>query len=136
MDAVARFRAASEQNDIDALTQTLAEDAELISPLSGHMVFRGRDDLRILLGAVYGTVTELRWTQELGAGDARVVVGDCRIGPLKLGDAMTLELDAAGHIRRIGPHLRPWLALTLFALMLGPKLARHPRVLIRALRTA
>ena len=58
MDAVARFRAASEQNDIDALTQTLAQDAELISPLSGHMVFRGRDDLRILLGAVYGTVTE------------------------------------------------------------------------------
>lgn len=41
MDAVARFRAASEQNDMDTLTQTLAEDAELISPLSGHMVFRG-----------------------------------------------------------------------------------------------
>jgi hypothetical protein len=136
MDAVARFRAASEQNDIDALTQTLAEDVELISPLSGRMVFRGRDDLRILLGAVYGTVTELHWNRELAAGDARVVVGDCRIGPLKLGDAMTLELDAAGRIRRIGPHLRPWLALTLFALMLGPKLARHPGVLIRALRTA
>jgi hypothetical protein len=32
MDAVARFCAASEQNDIDTLTQTLAEDAELISP--------------------------------------------------------------------------------------------------------
>jgi hypothetical protein len=136
MDAVARFRAASEQNDIDALTQTLAEDAELISPLSGHMVFRGRDDLRILLGAVYGTVTELHWNRELVAGDQRVVVGDCRIGPLKLGDAMTLELGVDGRIRRIGPHLRPWLALTLFALMLGPKLARHPGVLLRALRTA
>jgi hypothetical protein len=36
VDAVARFRAASEQNDIDMLTATLAEDAELISPLSGH----------------------------------------------------------------------------------------------------
>ena len=53
MDAVARYRVASEQNDIDTLTQTLAEDAELVSPLSGHMVFRGRDDLRILFGAVY-----------------------------------------------------------------------------------
>jgi hypothetical protein len=136
MDAVARFRAASEQNDIDTLTQTLAEDAELISPLSGHMVFRGRDDLRVLLGAVYGTVTELRWNRELVADEVCVVIGECRIGPLKLGDAMTLELDTDGRIRRIGPHLRPWLALTLFALMLGPKLARHPGVLVRALRRA
>jgi ketosteroid isomerase-like protein len=96
MDAVARFRAASEQNDIDTLTQTLAEDAELISPLSGHMVFRGRDDLRVLLGAVYSTVTELRWNRKLVAGDVRVVVGECRIGPLKLDDAMTLELDTDG----------------------------------------
>jgi hypothetical protein len=64
------------------------------------------------------------------------VIGECRIGPLKLGDAMTLELAADGRVRRIGPHLRPWLALTLFALMLGPKLARHPGVLVRALQAA
>jgi hypothetical protein len=133
MDAVARFRAASEQNDIDALMQTLTDDVELVSPLSGRMLFRGRDDLRILLGAVYGTVTELRWNRELGAGDVRVVIGEGRIGPLKLGDAMVLELAQDGRVRRIGPHLRPWLALTLFALMLGPKLARHPGVLVRAL---
>jgi len=57
---VDRYRSASEQNDIDALMQTLSDDAELISPLSGHMVFRGRDDLRVLLNAVYGTVTGLR----------------------------------------------------------------------------
>ena len=136
MDAVARFRAASEQNDIDMLMATLAEDAELISPLSGHMVFRGRDDLRVLLGAVYGTVTKLRWHRELAGAEVRVVIGECRIGPLRLGDAMILELDTDGRIRRISPHLRPWLALTLFALMLGPKLARHPGVLVRALRTA
>jgi ketosteroid isomerase-like protein len=136
MDAVAHYRSASEENDIDALVQILSEDAELVSPLSGHMVFRGRDDLRILLGAVYGTVTELRWNRELVDGDARVVIGECRIGPLKLGDAMILELTADGRVRRIHPHLRPWLALTLFALMLGPKLARHPGVLVRALRTA
>jgi hypothetical protein len=135
MDAVARFRAASEQNDIDALVQTLAEDAELVSPLSGRMVFRGRNDLRILLGAVYGTVKDLRWTRELVDGDVRVVTGEGRIGPLRLGDAMILELAADGRIRHVGPHLRPWLALTLFALMLGPKLARHPGVLVRALRT-
>jgi hypothetical protein len=47
---------------------------------------------------------------------------------------MVLELDDAGLIVRIRPHLRPWLAITLFALLLGPKIARHPGVLRRALR--
>jgi hypothetical protein len=53
---------------------------------------------------------------------------------LTLADAMVLELAADGRIRRIRPYLRPWLALTLLALMLGPKVARRPGVLLRALR--
>jgi hypothetical protein len=44
-------------------------------------------------------------------------------------------MDAAdGRIRRISPHLRPWLALTLFALVLGPQAARRPGMIRRALR--
>lgn len=88
--------AATSQNDIDALVQSLSEDAELVSPLSGRMVFRGRDDLRVLLGAVYSTVAALRWSRELVDGDVPVIIGECRIGPLKLGDAMILELAADG----------------------------------------
>lgn len=134
MDAVADYRTASEANDIDALVETLAPDAELVSPLSGHMVFRGRDDLRVLLGAVYGSVTGLQWREEIGAGAARVVAGDCRIAGLRLGDAMMLELGPDGQITRIRPHLRPWLSLSVFALVIGPKLLAHPGVLWRALR--
>lgn len=134
VDAVARYRSASEQNDIEGLVQTLSADAELVSPVSGRMVFRGQEDLRILLAAVYGTVTDLRWSREFGDGETRVVIGECRVGPLKLGDAMMLEMTPDGLVRRIHPHLRPWLALTVFAFMLGPKLARHPGVLVRALR--
>jgi hypothetical protein len=47
---------------------------------------------------------------------------------------MVLELAADGRIQRIRPYLRPWLALTLLALMLGPKVARHPGLVRRALR--
>jgi hypothetical protein len=133
-DAVARYRAASEANDIDALMQTLSPDAELVSPLSGRMVFRGHDDLRVLLSAVYGGMTGLRWREEVGDDTTRVVLGDGSIGPLRIGDAMVCELAADGRIRRIRPYLRPWLALTLLALVLGPKVARHPSVLLRALR--
>jgi len=135
-DAVGRYQRASEANDVDGLMATLAPDAELVSPISGRMVFRGADDLRVLLTAVYGSMAGLRWRTEIGDGDVRVIVGDGKVGGLKLGDAMVLELGDDGRIRRIRPHLRPWLALTVFALMLGPKVGRHPGVVARALRRA
>jgi len=133
-DAVVRYRAASDANDIEGLIETLAPDVELVSPISGQMVFHGRDDLRILLTAVYDSVTRLRWHQEVGDGAVRVVMGDAAVGPFKLGDAMVLELAEDGRIRTIRPHLRPWLAVTLLALKLAPKVGRHPGVVVRALR--
>jgi hypothetical protein len=134
VDAIARYCAASERADADAMVETLGPDAEVVSPLSGRMVFRGREDLRVLLGAVYGSLRGLRWREEVGDGRVRVVLADCWIGPLRLTDAMVFELGEDGQIRRIRPHLRPWLAVTLFALTLGAKLARHPGVLWRATR--
>jgi SnoaL-like domain len=133
-DAVASYRAASEANDLDALMETIAPDAELVSPLSGRMVFRGHGDLRVLLGAVYSTLRDLRWEEELGDGKARVLMGRCRVGPLRMSDAMAFDLAEDGRIRRIRPHLRPWLATTLFALLLGPRVGRHPGAVMRALR--
>ncbi len=133
-DAVARYRAASEANDIDAIMGTLAPDAELVSPISGRMVFRGRDDLRILLAAIYGSISGLRWRDEVGDGSVRVLHGDASVGRVKLGDAMVFELADDGRIKRIRPHLRPWLALTLVALKLGPSVGRHPGLVRRALR--
>ncbi len=133
-DAVARYCSASEANDIDALMATLAPDAELLSPVAGRFAFRGERDLRVLLGAVYGSIGALRWREQVGDGALRVVLGDCTIGPLKLADAMVCELDEHGRIRRITPHLRPWLALSLFALAIGPKMIGHPGVVLRAVR--
>jgi hypothetical protein len=133
---VTRYRAASEANDIEALIDTLAPDAELVSPLSGRLVFRGKDDLRVLLTAVYGAVNGLRWRHEVGDATLRVVIGDGNVGPLTLGDAMVLELAPDGRIQQIRPYLRPWLALTLLAIKLDPKVARHPGLLRRAMRRA
>lgn len=135
-DAVARYRAASEANDMEGVMSALSPDAELVSPISGRMVFRGTDDLRVLLTAVYGSMTGLQWREELGAGNVRVIMGDADVGPVRMADAMVFELAEDGRIRRIRPHLRPWLALTLLALKLGPKLARRPGLVRRALRRA
>lgn len=133
-DAVATFCAAAQIKDIERMVSVLAPDAELVSPLSGRMVFRGRDDLRVLLAAVYGGLSNLVWREVIGDGTTRVAVSDARIAGLTITDAMVLELDGTGLIVRIRPHLRPWLSITLFALLLGPKIARHPGVLRRALR--
>ena len=132
-DAVSRYRAASESADIDGVMSTLTPDVEVISPISGRMVFRGEADVRHLLGAVYRTVRDLRWTEAVGDDERRVVVGEMRVAGLRMTDAMVFDLAPDGRIRRIRPHLRPWLGLTLFALVLGPKVARRPGVVRRAL---
>jgi SnoaL-like domain len=132
-DAIDRYRAATEANDMEGVAAVLAPDVELVSPISGHMVFRGREDVGALLSAVYGTLSSLRWTQSIGEGDHRVLTGEARVLGVRMTDAMVFELAPDGQIRRIAPHLRPWLALTLFALVLGPKVARHPGVVRRAL---
>jgi hypothetical protein len=78
-------------------------------------------------------MTDLRWREEIGDGSVRVVTGDCRIAGLRLGDAMVLELTPDDEILRIRPHLRPWLPLSVFAVILGAKLMVRPGVLRRAL---
>jgi len=133
-DAVSRYRAASEGGDIDGIMATMSPDVELVSPISGRMVFRGEDDVRLLLRGVYGSLKGLRWTDALGDGERRVIVGEAKLLGVRLTDAMVFDLAPDGRIRRVGPHIRPWLALTLFALVLGPKIGIHPGVVARALR--
>jgi hypothetical protein len=98
------------------------------------MLFRGTKDLRVLLGAVYSTTRGMRWTEEVGDGAARVLIGEFKVGPFRCTDAMAFGLSPDGRIRRIRPHLRPYLGTTLFAMSLGLKVAVHPGVVLRALR--
>ena len=133
-DAIATYREAFEANEIDRLLGVLTPDAEVVSPISGRMVFRGTKDLRVLLGAVYSTTRGLRWTEEVGEGAARVLIGEFKVGPLRMTDAMAFDLALDGRIRRIRPHLRPYLGTTLFAMSLGLKVGIHPGVIFRALR--
>ena len=119
---------------MEALAPTLSPQVELVSPLSGRMVFRGADDVMLLATQVYGSTRGLRWSEQFGEGNRRVVVSRGRIGPFRLDDAMAFELGADGRIVRLRPHLRPWLATTCLALILGSKLAPHAGVVARALR--
>jgi hypothetical protein len=134
MDSLSQYRSASEANDIARLMEATTTDVEVVSPISGRMVFKGQEDVEFLLSAVYGTLSGLTWKQEIGEGEHRVLYGEARLGPVRMTDAMVFELAPDGRIRRISPHLRPWLALTLFAMVLGPKVGFRPGVVLRALR--
>jgi hypothetical protein len=68
VDAIATYREGTEANDPDRFMSAFAPDAELPSPLAGRAVFKGVDDLRVLLGVVYSTIGDLRWTEGVGAG--------------------------------------------------------------------
>lgn len=133
-DALAQYRTASEAGDIAGIMAATAPDVELVSPISGRMVFRGQKDVGVLVAAVYGSLKDLRWTGCFGEGTRRVMVGEARLLGVHLTDAMVFDLDDEGRIKRIGPHLRPWLALTLFAVVLGPKVSLRPGMVWRALR--
>lgn len=133
-DAVDRYLAAAQSNDIDALLETLADGPELISPLSGRMVFRGREDLRVLLRVVYGSLRDVSWQAPIRDGHRCVVLGESRVGPAHRCDVTVFELAEDGRIQRIRPFVRPWLALTVDALVVGPKMAPHLGVVWRSLR--
>lgn len=133
-DAIQRYRTASEAGDIAGIMAACAPDVEVVSPISGRMVFRGQKDVEFLLTGIYGSLKGLRWTDPLGDESRRVMVGESRLLGVRMTDAMVFDLDDDGRIRRIGPHLRPWLALTLFALVLGPKVGMRPGMVWRALR--
>ena len=133
-DAVARFCAASVTNDVDGMMTALAPDAELVSPMFARTVVRGHDDLRVVLEVVFGGLRNLHWQVFIGDAQTRVAVGDARIFGLRIYDAMVIDLDDAGRIRRLRQHLRGWLPVTVRMLEVGLKLGRYPRLVGRALR--
>jgi hypothetical protein len=133
-DAVARYCAASESGDMAGLAETLAPDVRLPSPVIGRAVFKGRDDVVELLTAVYGMLRDVRWEQPIGEGSQRVAISQARVGGLFIGDTTVFELDSTGLIVRVRPHLRPLLATIVFFLMVGPRIAPRPGILLRAIR--
>jgi len=118
---------------MQAMAATFASDVELPSPLFGRITFKG-DDVRAILTAVYSILRGLGWETPVGDGAVRLAVAHATILGLRIDDAMVFELDQQGKIRRIRPHLRPLVATALFALILGPRVATKPLMILRALR--
>lgn len=134
-DLVGSFLTAVATGDLNGLMDTMADNAEMVTPLSSRAVIRGRDDLRLVFAAFLPVLSQdLHWRIRVGDGRTTVAVANARIGGVSVEDAMLIEQDADGRILRVTPHVRPWLGLTVSALVMGPKLAAHPQVMLRAMR--
>jgi hypothetical protein len=46
-----------------------------------HGVIRGKKDLRLLYGAAYGSLNEVRWSEEFREADRALMIATVRIGP-------------------------------------------------------
>ncbi len=118
---------------MEAMAGTFAPDIELPSPLFRRLIFKG-GDVRGILTAVYSLLQGLDWDAPFGEGRVRAAIARSTVLGLQVDDAMVFELDEEGRIRRIRPHLRPLFATFVFFLALGPRIARNPTMLLRALR--
>jgi hypothetical protein len=119
---------------MDAAGSTLAADVTLPSPLIGRAVFKGRDDVLALLRIVYSLLGAVRWQAPVGEGSRWVGLTETRVAGMRIDDAMVFELDGEGMIVQLRPHLRPLLATIVFFLLIGPRVAPQPGLLLRALR--
>ena len=120
---------------MEAMAATFAPGVELPSPLVGHITFKGQD-VRVVLTAVYSILRGVRWETPVGDGTTRLAIARATVLGMRIDDAMVFELDGQGMIRRIRPHLRPLPATILFALLIGPRVAAKPMMIVRALRRA
>jgi hypothetical protein len=119
---------------METLASTFAPGIELPSPLFGTFVFKGADDVRELFTAVYDLLGEVTWESPIGTDAPRVAMEHARVAGLRIDNAMHFDLDREGRILRMRPHLRPLLAVLVFAALIGPRMARHPGVVLRAIR--
>jgi hypothetical protein len=136
MDALAAFRDAAARLDADAAVTALSADVEFRAPLHARLVFRGREELHALFTALFGTFDRVEYVDTYTGGSGSVVVVDGWFGPFSLTDALLVEVDGTGAIRRLRPHLRPLGPSVVFVLLVVAKLLARPAMLARVMRRA
>jgi len=122
--AIRTWRSAGESGDHRAALAALAEDVELISPITERFTFRGRDEVEVVLASVFSVVSGFRYVTEISEGRETLLVARARVRGVDLQEFQHLELDEDGLIHRITLAMRPLTAITALARELGPVLAR------------
>jgi SnoaL-like domain len=123
--SVEDFRAGGEAHDIELAMSACAEDIVVHSPLTDHLDFRGQAQVRQLFEVVYERLDDIRYREQVGDGDRRVLVGTASVGGQRIEETLLLRLDDRGKIAEITFFIRPLPGLAAVMAALGPALARR-----------
>ncbi|MBI4730430.1 MAG: nuclear transport factor 2 family protein [Acidobacteria bacterium] len=121
MSGAARFRAAVEAGDLDALMDSLADEVVLHSPAT----FRpreGKDAVRRLLRIIMDTFEDFRYTDQVEGSGISILVFRARVGERQVEGIDLLRFDPGGRVEDFTVMVRPLSALVALAEAVGPRL--------------
>jgi hypothetical protein len=116
------WRAAYEHGDLEAAARCLAEDIEVISPLTAQFRFRGVDQARDMLAAAFEVISDIRYHTEVGDDSTRALFCRGRCGREWFEEAQLLRFDPDGLIVELTLFGRPLPGLTAVMAAIGPTL--------------
>jgi hypothetical protein len=122
------FRAAVEAQDLDAAVALFADDIEFHSPVA-HKPFVGKDAAAGVINAVFQTLTEFAYTDELEGDDTHALFFRARVGGKDLQGVDYLRENDAGQIENFTVMFRPLSAIVAMGEAMAPKvegLAKAP----------
>jgi SnoaL-like domain len=118
-----RYRVAVEAGDVEAFVATLAPDVVLRSPITLRTDFRGHDDIRTLMRAVFASIQDIRYHTDVGDAATRALFYRARIGRQPVEEASLLRLGDDALVHEVTLWFRPLPGLTAVMGKLGPYLA-------------
>jgi hypothetical protein len=130
-----RFREAVYANDPDAVAALAAEDVVVHGPVTTHMAFHGREEMRELFTVVMANVDDIRYVEDVGDDRLRILTLEGRRGRARYEEAVQMRVDDDGLICELRIYVRPLPATVAMAAAFAPALARvrHGRVRARML---
>jgi hypothetical protein len=117
------MRAAGEAGDVEAFLELTAPDVVLRSPITSSFEFRGREELRELLEAVFETIEDISYYEDVGDSRSRALFYRARVGRQPLEEAALVRLDDQARIVEVTLWFRPLRGLTRLTAGLAPRLA-------------
>jgi hypothetical protein len=109
-DPFAAFRAAIENDDVDAAVALFTEDATFCSPVV-HRPYVGREPLRAILRAVATVFEDFRYTGSYAGDDGHVLRFAARVGDRAL-EGVDILGGSGGRLTELTVMVRPYSAAT------------------------
>ena len=118
------FRDAIESRDLDALMALFSEDVVFRSP-AVYAPYHGREQVRVLLGAVAQVLEDFHYTREIGAPDAadHALVFRARVGDREVEGCDFIHTNDEGLIDELYVMFRPLSGLLALAEAMKRQLA-------------